>query len=64
MKNNEFNNMKLLAALGTLNNSFTTNSSNNFSNISIEKEYLNTNPSTSIINNEIRNKLCNNLNSS
>ena len=64
MKNNGFNNMKILAALGTLNNSFTTNSSNNFSNISIEKEYLNTNPSTSIINNEIRNKLCNNLNSS
>ena len=64
MKKNSFNNMKLLAALGTLNNSFTTNSSNNFSNISIEKEYLNTNPSTSIINNEIRNKFCNNLNSS
>ncbi len=63
-KNNDFNNMKLLAALGTLNNSFTTNSSNNFSNISIEKEYLNTNPSTSIINNEIRNKLTYNLNTS
>ncbi len=64
IKNNDINNMKLLAALGTLNNSFTTNSSNNFSNISIEKEYLNTNPSTSIINNEIRNKLTYNLNTS
>ena len=62
IKNNDINNMKLLAALGNLNNSFTTNSSNNFSNISIEKEYLNTNPSTSIINNEMRNRLNNNLN--